>query len=422
MHKADELRTLLSGKRILIAGYGREGKSSERLIRQLCPAADLTIAEGNDTLQREAERGYDLILKSPGIPTFVFEGHCDLTTLSSQTDLFLQVYHDQVVGVTGTKGKSTTTALIAAMLRTKYPDVIMAGNMGIPLFDIIPQIRQNEPIVCEFSCHQLENIHRGPHIGVLLNLHQEHLDHYHSYEDYKRAKLQIFLKQQRGNDWFFYCDEDPDSQAMMNHLRCDSRRDVGFGLHSVDQLPDEHLSPALRGDHNRRNIAAALWAVHEYQLDMTAVAEVLQHFQGLAHRMQRVGTFRNVTFYNDSIATIPAATIAACNALKQVDTLILGGFDRGIDYDELTHFLETSAISNLVFVGKAGQRMREGYKGNANTLMENDYAKIVAWCFAHTAPGRICLLSPAAASYDQFKNFEERGSTFMQLVQQYAQR
>ena len=420
MYREVQLKSLLEGRRILIAGYGREGKSSERLIRQLLPDADLTIVEGNESIQREAERGYDLILKSPGIPTFVFEGHCDLSTLTSQTDIFLQVYRDQTFGITGTKGKSTTTHLIASLLRCKYSEVIMAGNMGIPLFDIIPDIKPAVPIVCEFSCHQLENIHCAPHVSLLLNLHQEHLDHYHSYEDYQMAKMQIYLRQREGCDWCYFCGEDSDLMAMVQKHATPERRHQCYTAATEEEYPDYTLSPALRGHHNRQNLAGALLAVQYEGLDEEAVGYTLQTFQGLDHRLQLVGTHRGITFYNDSIATIPAATIAACTALKEVDTLILGGFDRGIDYGELIAYLHAHPVPHLVFVGEAGRRMKEAYKGGAEVLIESDYERIIPWCYAHTTPGKICLLSPAAASYDAFKNFEERGRVYQQLIEQYA--
>ena len=138
----------------------------------------------------------------------------------------------------------------------------------------------------------------------------------------------------------------------------------------------------------------------------------------MPHRLERVGEFAGITFYNDSISTIPAACEAAVKALGNVDTLILGGFDRGIDYAPLAAFLDTTAIRNLVFVGKAGSRIHAllQHPEKYNILLEDNYEKIVPWCFEHTAKGSICLLSPAAASYDAFKNFEHRGETFKRLV------
>lgn len=423
MYREEHLKALLEGRRILLAGYGREGKSSERLVRQLLPNADITIVEGNDNIKVEAAKGYDLILKSPGIPTFVFEGLCDLNTITSQTDLFLQVYGSQTIGVTGTKGKSTTTNLIADLLRSKFPQTIMAGNMGIPLFDIIPQIEEDTPVVCEFSCHQLENIHRAPHIGVLLNLFQEHLDHYHSYRDYQLAKLQIGLKQQK-DDVFYYCTDNEELRQLVTELKPEMKGTIlpyGIGMPLAQEL--SHCERKLQGEHNLSNIAVAYMVAEQMGLEREEILDVVARFNGLEHRMELVGTYHDITFYNDSISTIPAACIAAVEALKNVNSLILGGFDRGIDYSILGRYLAEHTIQNLVFVGAAGLRIKEEMMkilGNnscaSNVLVESDYTKIIPWIFAHTQPGTICLLSPAAASYDAFKNFEERGRVYKDLV------
>ena len=426
MYRESQLKALFEGKRILIAGYGREGKSSEQLIRRLLPSADITIVEGNDNIKAEALKGYDLILKSPGIPTFVFEGLCNPKTLTSQTDIFLIVYGAQTIGITGTKGKSTTTNLIAAILQRHDANTLMAGNMGIPLFDIIPQIDEHTTIVCEFSCHQLENIHCGPHIGILLNLFEEHLDHYHSYNDYKLAKLQIGL-QQFTDDYFFYCaDNEELAQMVGKYLDYFPGFVQPYTIHDpiVDIL--RQMPHKLQGDHNLSNILVARHVAEIMGVDEQMFNEVVAEFDGLEHRMELVGTFSGITFYNDSISTIPAACIAAVNALKDVDTLILGGFDRGIDYTPLGLFLAQSKVRNIALVGQAGQRIKAAYLSAlngvqpVNMLEENDYQTIVAWAFQHTEKGKICLLSPAAASYDAFKNFEERGRIYKDLIKSHS--
>src|SRR5574344_719697 len=425
MYQSQALIRLLKDKRILLAGYGREGKSSHRLIKELLPNAEVTVAEGNDAILSEVSKGYDLIIKSPGIPTFIFEGVCPLNTITSQTDLFLQTYASQTLGVTGTKGKSTTTNLLAAIMQRCNPNTVMAGNMGIPLFDIIPQLNEQSLVVAEFSCHQLENIHRAPHTSILLNLFQEHLDHYHSYLDYQLAKLNIAL-QQHQDDSFFYCSDNAELATLVEKRKSEMKGDViSYSLHSELAQHLSTLPRHLQGDHNLSNLVAVFLAARSLGAPEDVIYNTISDFKGLEHRLGFVATKHNITFYNDSISTIPEACEAAVGALKQVDTLILGGFDRGIDYSSLGKFLASSAINNLVFVGAAGKRILEEYQiANPtvarNLLIENDYEKIVPWCFSHTTPGEICLLSPAAASYDAFKNFEERGRKFKQLILETA--
>ncbi|MBR0072991.1 MAG: UDP-N-acetylmuramoyl-L-alanine--D-glutamate ligase [Bacteroidales bacterium] len=449
------LKELFENRRILIAGFGREGRSSYRTIRRLLPNQQLGIADKNadlacdESLKNDphislhlgpeylTQAGqYDLILKSPGIPTFDFEGIVtNLSTISSQTDVFLQLFGHQTVGITGTKGKSTTTNLIYNVLSAHNPNVIMAGNMGIPLFDIINQINDSTTVVIELSSHQLENVHTSPHIAVLLNLFQEHLDHYHSYEDYQLAKMNI-AKFQSEKDIFIYC---KDNELINNNLATVSPKSIllPYSLRRLDNgcCPENEwltIKPYgtriyntsserhLLGNHNLLNIMATFLTAHCHGIPDEQTAYVVNHFKGLEHRMEFVVEKNGIRFYNDSISTIPEACIAASEALKNVDTLILGGFDRGIDYTELAHYLEKSRIHNLVFVGKAGNRIAQLLDKQSletrNTLFSNSYPEIIDWCFGHTAQGKICLLSPAASSYDQFKNFEERGRAFKNLI------
>ncbi|MBP5677950.1 MAG: UDP-N-acetylmuramoyl-L-alanine--D-glutamate ligase [Bacteroidales bacterium] len=479
MYREDQLRALLEGRRILIAGYGREGKSAERLIQRLVPEANYVVADGNEQIATEATKDYDLIIKSPGVPMRVLTssspklGEGDRRSavveecVTSLTDLFLQVYGDLTIGITGTKGKSTTASLIHHLL----PGSILAGNIGIPLFDILNDLREDSIVVAELSCHQLENIHRAPHIAVLLNLFQEHLDHYDNYMGYKMAKMQIALKQHEG-DHFFYCTD--------NAELCDMVRNLKSGINSclhpytIQDVSDEErqLLEAfpLEGEHNKSNALVACrvacytllsqWQAAASspglgeQLKVTSsspklgegdrreavveeCAKLLATFKGLRHRMEKVGCYKGITWYDDSISTIPEAAIAAVKALGRVDTLILGGFDRGIDYTPLVDFLNEHPINNLVFVGAAGRRIYQQLstflpalqalstvesKNNPaknfqlSTLIEDDYTKIVPWCAGHTPQGGVVLLSPAAASYDAFKNFEHRGDFYREQI------
>ncbi|MBR3783232.1 MAG: hypothetical protein IKJ78_02030 [Bacteroidales bacterium] len=362
MYREDQLRACLAGKTILIAGYGREGQSAERLVKRLVPEAQYTIAtkvennrwRGTDE-QWHDEWPFDMVIKSPGIPTFHLPSAS--FSLTSLTDIFLQVYGDLTVGVTGTKGKSTTASLIHHLL----PGSILAGNIGIPLFDILDDINEDSIVVAELSCHQLENIHRAPHISVLLNLFQEHLDHYEDYLGYKMAKFQIALRQHPG-DHFFYC---TDNQELHNLVR-DNETAVLSTVHpySLGDATDEERrlldACPLSGDHNRSNaLVACRVASLVTRQPLSTVHFPLSTFHGLRHRLEKVGTCQGITWYDDSISTIPAAAIAAVRALGRVDTLILGGFDRGIDYSPLVAFLKVTPLKNVVFVGKAGRRIYE---------------------------------------------------------------
>ena len=411
MYREEQLKSLLEGRKILIAGYGREGKSAERLIQRLVPDANYAIADGNEQIAAEAAKDYDLIIKSPGVPMRVMGG----VECSSLTDLFLQVYGDLTIGVTGTKGKSTTASLIHHLL----PGSILAGNIGIPLFDILDDLHEDSIVVAELSCHQLENIHRAPHISVLLNLFQEHLDHYENYMGYKMAKMQIALKQREG-DHFFYCADNEE----LNDLVCRNAACCVSTMHpySINDITDEERellkACPLEGEHNRSNalVACRVASLVTRQPIFNFQFSIF-NFKGLRHRMEKIGEFGGITWYDDSISTIPEAAIAAVKALGRVDTLILGGFDRGIDYSPLVEFLKENPVKNLVFVGQAGRRIKSQFSiFNFQFIVEDDYTKIVPWCAEHTPQGGVVLLSPAAASYDAFKNFEVRGDFYAEQI------
>ncbi|MBP5516191.1 MAG: UDP-N-acetylmuramoyl-L-alanine--D-glutamate ligase [Bacteroidales bacterium] len=431
-----ELFNLLVGKEILIAGYGREGKSSHSLLQRMFPNRKFDVAENNEAIAAALKaKRYDMVLKSPGIPMFFFDGLCNPEIISSQSDIFLQVYGDHTVGVTGTKGKSTTTMVIYEALKyngaSHGQNALMAGNMGLPLFEIIPQLTDSTIVVAELSCHQLEGIHRGPHVGVLLNLFQEHLDHYRSYDDYQMAKLQIGLKQREG-DVFFYCSENDDLAAKVNALngRICSESVSYSGASSDNLFPN---SP-LKGHHNISNCMVAWMVAQRFGMKQDEFEKALSNCRPLEHRLEFVGTVNGVTYYNDSISTIPQAAIEGVCALGNVGTLILGGFDRGIDYAPLVDFLchrkEGMAISNLVFFGSAGKRMYDAYVAENSVErrelchFDSDYSMEAAVRFAaeNTAQGMVCLLSPAASSYDHYKNFEYRGKDFKECVNRLNER
>lgn len=410
MFREDQLRSLFEGRSILLAGYGREGHSAERLIGRY--TAHLSIADGEEEIRQKASlQRYDWVVKSPGVPMRVLKGVEHVTSL---TDIFLQVYADRTIGVTGTKGKSTTASLIHHLL----PGSLLAGNIGIPLFDIVEQVDEHSLVVAELSCHQLEVLHRSPHIGVVLNLFQEHLDHYDSYLAYQMAKLQIALHQS-ADDHFFFCSDNDTLESLVDRLPLPSTLHpyrLSLCTSEERQLLDNLLLP---GEHNRSNALVAIRVARLAAPSLSAadIEERLESFVPLHHRLERVAQKCGITWYDDSISTIPAATIAALRALPRVDTLILGGFDRGIDYAPLADYLSSHPVPNMVYVGTAGRRIRSLMPPSGSSLVEDDYAKLVPWCADHTPQGGVVLLSPAAASYDVFRNFEHRGDFFRQQIE-----
>lgn len=455
MASPDYILEQIKGKKIVILGFGKEGVSTYRFIRKYFPKMSLTVADGNPNLKTEEfddkhlkfvkgadyDQGlnqYDLIFKTPGISFNKLNYWIDTEKITSQTNLFMEAFHKQVVGVTGTKGKSTTSSLIYHILKQAGRDTILAGNIGVPFFDIIDQMTDQTIVVAELSAHQLEFIRRSPDYAVLLNMYQEHLDHFNSFNNYQIAKLNI-TRFQEDRQFLVYNGDDEHIPGLIKSYKlnrdrvifgsqpqegpyvCCRENEIHFAIsgHVEDEydLSDYHNLP---GRHNYYNIMAAMAICRRLGLSHNEMVAGLRTFHGLPNRIEYVGKFQGVSFYNDSISTIPEATVAAVKALRKVETLIIGGFDRGIEYGLLIDFLHENPIANVAFTGPAGERIMNEWKSQfplpENYILEQDFRKIVDFAFEHTQENKIVLLSPAAASYDQFKNFEERGRIFKQYI------
>ena len=430
----DLILNRLRGKCVLVLGFGREGRSTLRFLKKYLPDAVVAVADKNEMegvdhfgeKYLEAIYDYDIVIKTPGISLKDFDTKG--VEITSQTDLFLSQFHNQTIGISGTKGKSTTTSLIYHLLKSSGRDAILTGNIGIPCFDIMEDIKPESVVVYELSAHQLEYIHNSPRVGVLLNVFEEHLDHFGTMERYKAAKLNLLR----------FMGEDDTAvihESLLNDALDLFVNNKVFSLFDFDDVIDRTALP-LKGEHNYQNVKAALVACDAYGVDYRELIPHLYTFKPLEHRLEPVGTFGGVTFVNDSISTIPQAAISACQALGRVDFLLLGGFDRGIDYQPLADYLKKNPVPYLLYTGKAGERMMqlinkvpepevaeqsrsiEGPTQYHYPTMEDAFAYIAA----HAKTGDVCLLSPAASSYDQYKNFEERGRKFKALAQTFQRK
>jgi UDP-N-acetylmuramoylalanine--D-glutamate ligase len=382
---------------------------------------------------------YDLIIKSPGIPSSLLKGKVSDDKITSQTDIFLTLFRDRVIGITGTKGKSTTSSLIYHILSHRSDNVLLAGNIGVPVFELVDKIDDETMIVFELSSHQLENVTVSPRISVLLNLFEEHLDHYNGLKEYHYAKLNI-MKFQKESDIFVFNADDAFTGRYLQDEKVAGKQ-FPYSVEKVlkkgvfvrkgkvifsngESLSEFDFSgrQGLPGQHNLQNIMASVAVAKVFGVDDEIIQQSVTDFKGLPHRLEYIGEFKGIHFYNDSIATIPEATIEAVKTLKNVDTLILGGKDRGIDYEILIDFIIESELKNVIFMGDAGKRIYEGIKEKGRTIrpelfLIDDFAEIVEIVRKYTSQGTICLLSPAASSYDMFGSFVERGEAFKKIAE-----
>lgn len=416
----------LRDKKILILGFGREGKSTLAFLEKELPDAEIAIADLNpieDVVKYTTFTGpeyldccknYDIIIKAPGVAIKNDLPDSEKAKITSQTDLFLQAYRNQTIGITGTKGKSTTSSLIYHVLQAAGKKSILVGNIGKPCFDSIDEIAPETIVVFELSSHQLEFVKASPHYAVLLNIYEEHFDHYATPEDYFAAKKNIFRLQTTG-DLLVY----GDIFQHATQAELDAVPSFKIDIEKTEVVPKSQIKTSLLGEHNLKNIEAVAAISYALRIDGETFLTAVANFKGLPHRLEYVGTFRNIKFYNDSIATAQEATINAVKAIGDVDTLILGGMDRGLDYHPLVDFLRHSNVRNILLLPNTDQRIEQIFAEDRfvqGLIHVKNMEEAVKMAYDVTNPSQSCLLSPAAASYGFYKNFEERGEDFCRLV------
>lgn len=441
-----KLLEYLKDKKILILGFGVEGKSTYSFVRKYFPDKHITVCDRKENFEDELKEDknvecihndeylkrvneYDIIFKTPGIS---FK-NVDITSfeqkITSQLELVLDYIDIYTIGITGTKGKSTTSSLINYVLQQNGKNSILLGNIGIPIFEHLDEITKDTILVLELSSHALEYIRKSPNIAILLNVFEEHLDHYKSLDSYVNAKYNIFKYQKKTDYAIYNIDNEIISKkavltnakkipvSMKNDMEVELRL-VGNKIYYKDSVIyiDDNKRHIL-GNHNLNNIMFVLMVSIILNLDYKKTKQAIDEFMPLEHRMEYVGKFDGIEYYNDSIATIPQATINAIETLQNVNTLIVGGKDRGVNLQELIDYLNNNKIENIICLPKTGEYIANEIKGKKVYLVDN-LNQAVKIAKDKTAKGTICLLSPAASSYGYFKNFEERGNIFKALVKQ----
>ena len=427
-----KISDIINGKRIMIWGYGLEGKSMERFIKMHTTPQNCTVYEGpRDDIN---ENDYDLIIKSPGIVADI----SDNNRYTSMTSLFLEEFSDRIIGITGTKGKSTVTSLLASVLsKATDKNVVLVGNIGLPCLDYYDEITDDTIIVFEMSCHQLEYAKRSPHIAVLLNLFPEHLDHYGSVERYYKAKLNI-TKHQKQNDYLVIGEQavkqaeainspitasvsatDKTNATNTNSTNTNDNTEPTPTTVVIPESSPQSFNLKLAGTHNQFNARVVYTICREiFGCTDKEIRNALLEFKGLSHRLEYVGTYDGIAYYDDSISTIPEAMIAAAGSIPEAQTMLVGGMDRDIPYDVLIRYVREHSNLNYIFMYASGKRIYEDetIKDLPFCYYRDDLEAAVSLAKEITKSGGACILSPAAASYGYFKNFEERGDVFAKLV------
>ena len=352
--------------------------------------------------------GVDLLVKSPGVPAdapLVTAARRRGLSVWSEVELGFRLLANPILGVTGTNGKTTTSELLGAMFRAADAPVAVAGNVGRPLTGLEGTLADDTWIVCELSSFQLEDIESfRPRIAVLLNLTPDHLDRHASLDDYRAAKLRVFENQL------------PEDVAVIPR---------GFGevpgaARRIEFTPDDELpaEPLIPGEHNRENAAAAAVAARAAGLSDEAIAEGLRTFEGVPHRLELVREVGGVRFVNDSKATNPEAAERALWAYPPGIRLILGGSQKRSSYTGLARAAHERSVAKAYLIGESADDIAEALAAAGVRFADSGtLERAVADAFADAEAGEVVLLSPACASYDQFRDFEDRGERFRELVE-----
>jgi UDP-N-acetylmuramoylalanine--D-glutamate ligase len=376
-------------QRVLVLGLARSGKATVAALERRgveVVTADRTLGNDGDIGLLD---GVGLMVKSPGVPReapLVVEAGRRGIEIWSEVEFGYRLLRPRLVGVTGTNGKTTTTELLGAILHAPA-----AGNVGRALTSLDGEIEPGTLVVCELSSFQLEDVHElACEVAVLLNLEPDHLDRYASFDDYRDAKLRIFER---------------------------ARAKVvpkGSGLDGIEFAADDELpaEPLIRGAHNRENAAAATAAARALGTSDEQIAEALRTFPGVPHRLEPVGEVNGVRYVNDSKATNVGAALRALAAYADEPVhLILGGSRKGEDFSPLAAALGPN-VRSVHLIGETADELaavipRAHDDGDLSTALAH----------VEASAGDVVLLSPACASYDQYRDFEERGEDFRRLVQ-----
>ncbi|WP_240697285.1 UDP-N-acetylmuramoyl-L-alanine--D-glutamate ligase [Sporolactobacillus sp. THM19-2] len=444
-------------KKVVVLGLGKSGYAAAKLMKVL--GANVTVNDRNDLsadphaleLERQGikviggahpldliDETVDVLIKNPGIPysnPMVRKAQKTGVRVITEVEIAAEVSEAPFIGVTGSNGKTTTTMLIGEMMKGSTHQPVVAGNIGTALCSVVQQVSPQNVLVSELSSFQLlgtETFH--PEVAVVLNIFEHHLDYHGTVENYAKAKARITLNQ-TADDTLIY---NADSRRCVHYIAEVSKANkVPFS--TTKRLPEgayiqddviyfrnEKIMPCsqmgLPGEHNLQNALAAVAAARIYGVPAPFIAGVLRSFTGVRHRLQYVDTIQGRIIYNDSKATNILATSKALHAFPGKGIVLLaGGLDRGNGFDELVPFLKKADIRAVLLFGQTAAKLQDACKKAKIPIIKTveNVEAAVPEAFALSKPGDVILLSPACASWDQYKSFEQRGDIFIHDVNKF---
>ena len=412
-------------QKILILGFGREGKATLKFFEKHFPGKKIAIADQKDGENYlEKIKDYDVIIKSPGIPYLpeVEQAKKQGKIITSATQIFFDNFKGKIIGITGTKGKSTTASLIYEVLKQGGLDVHLIGNIGNPALDLLDQLNEDSIVVYELSSFQLEDLQKSPQLAVITNIYPEHLDHHGNFSLYKEAKSNITGFQAK-KDYLIYNQDIPELKMIAKESHAQK---IPFSKKSKQMVLDlihEDTVPLL-GEFNLLNMIPAIIIGRLFKVADKKIEEAIINFRPLPHRLEFITETQGIRFYNDSLSTIPEATAAALSALgENVETLIAGGYDRGLDYSVLGQVIAKSKIKNMILFPDTGTKIWKAVSLKIKNLKlkirkfdTDNMQDAIETAFKRTTPGKIVLLSPASSSFNMFRDYADRGDQFRDWV------
>jgi len=448
----------LKGKKVLVIGFGKTGKAATQFL--LNRQASVIVTDKKTCWEREDDLDFfkkrgtefvlgshpaelflrpDIIVISPGVDSNL-KGLSDAQKqgipVMSEIELASRFITVPIIAVTGTNGKTTTTSLIAEILQHSGFSVFMGGNIGTPLINVVQDAVQADFIVVELSSFQLETIKEfTPHIAILLNLSEDHLDRHSSFNSYCKIKFRIFINQSR-EDFAIVNRTDEACTPMIPGL---TPQVVSFGSPSFSgkgvyfdpqflyyrQEDDsthayELAKVKLLGEHNKENMAAAVAAAELCGCPQGKIQESLELFRGLEHRLEYVQKIEEVSFYNDSKATNIDSLVKALQSFPGNILLIAGGREKGGDYEDLKKEIETK-VKMIILLGEAREKFFRLFHSLTSTRLVEGMEQAVQVAFQNAQGGDVVLLSPGCASFDMFSNYEERGKIYKEAIVKLAE-
>ena len=451
---------MFQNKKVTVVGSGISGIAAVKLL--LHKGAKVTLYDSNAELNKQAvaerigaevtiicgeftkelEENTELLVLSPGVPTdlpFVLSLKGQGVPVWGEIELAYRIAKGKFIGITGTNGKTTTTALTGEIMKQYFKEVFVVGNIGIPYTELAEEIGENAVTVAELSSFQLETVQEDfvPDVSMILNLTPDHLNRHYTMENYGRAKLNVAKHQGKGQTCILNY-EDAYLREYAKELSCNilwfsSRQKLMEGLYLEDNkilyAKDGSITEICKteelhiiGLHNYENAMAAIGAALCMEVPLSALREGLMNFHAVEHRIEYVATKRGVDYYNDSKGTNPDAAIKGIQAMSKPTLLIGGGYDKGSEYDEWIAAFD-GKVKHLVLIGQTKEKIAETAKnmGVASVVLKDTFDDAMEFCVSHAVAGDAVLLSPACASWGMFKNYEERGRMFKEYVKGIAE-